>query len=386
MQRPYSLQNRVFFYTILAVLSGLGLWLSSSYLGIIVFSLVMVIILKPVYTWFERLLRGRAGLATAATLIALLLAIIIPSWFMVNVVSNQVDTFIESLGLAEDSVPLTLEEFQTRVNNLTNDVPLIQELELTDEQVANLKETLLGAATWVAKTMVGLGMSIPALIARLFIFLAIVGMLLPNYHRFVLYLINLSPLDDEVDRLFLRKIKAMVWSMFVGIAVIAVIQGLITGLFIWLGNVPYAPLWTLLAIVASTLPLGASIVAIPIAIIELIMGNPVGALIILGGYLLVVTNIDNIIRPKLVSKEAYLSPALVLVGALGGYTLFGFFGVIYGPVLMVLLTTAIEVYDDYYAERDQSVSPTSAGITQIDPPVIGEPAADATQSDSGSTD
>ena len=84
MQKSYGLQNRVFFYTILAVLAGLGLWLASGYLGIIVFSLVMVIILKPVYTFFERLLRGRAGLATAATLMALVLAIIIPGWLVMN--------------------------------------------------------------------------------------------------------------------------------------------------------------------------------------------------------------------------------------------------------------------------------------------------------------
>jgi predicted PurR-regulated permease PerM len=68
----------------------------------------------------------------------------------------------------------------------------------------------------------------------------------------------------------------------------------------------------------------------------------------------------------LVSKEAYLSPALVLVGALGGYSLFGFFGVIYGPVLMVLLTTAIEVYDDYYAERGQPVTSSSTDPGQTD--------------------
>jgi len=122
----------------------------------------------------------------------------------------------------------------------------------------------------------------------------------------------------------------------------------------------------LIAIVASTLPLGASMVAIPIAIFALVLGNSVGALIILGGYILVVTNIDNILRPRLVSKEAYLSAALVLVAALGGYELFGFFGVIYGPVLMVLLTTAIQVYGDYYAERGQPANASDTKTRQAD--------------------
>ena len=58
--------------------------------------------------------------------------------------------------------------------------------------------------------------------------------------------------------------------------------------------------------------------------------------------------------------------ALVLVAALGGYELFGFFGVIYGPVLMVLLTTAIQVYGDYYAERGQPANTSDTKTRQAD--------------------
>jgi predicted PurR-regulated permease PerM len=351
MSRTNTLQNSVFFFTIMAVLALLGLWLVSGYLAVIVFSLVMVIILKPVYSYFERLFRGRAGLATTATLIALLLAIIIPGWIMLNIISNELNAMLESFQGDAAAGALTLEDFQGQVNALADQVPLVDQLDLTDEQIEQLRGMLVSGAAWVGSVVVNLGMSIPDLIAKLFIFLAIVGVLLPNYHKFVRRLIELSPLNDEVDRIFLVKIKAMVWSMFIGIAVIALIQGLVTGLFIWLGDVPYAPLWTLIAIVTSTLPLGSSLVAIPLAIYQLIMGNPIGSLIILGGYLLVVTNIDNILRPKLVSKEAYLDAALVLVAALGGYDLFGFFGVVYGPVIMVLLMTTIDVYGDYYADR-----------------------------------
>ena len=368
MIQPYSQQNKVFFYTMMVILGALGLWLVSGYLGVIVFSLVMVIILKPVYNFFERLLGGRAGLATTVTIIALFLAIIIPSWIVLGIVSNQVNTIIDSLTLSESGEPLTLEDFQDQVNALMDQVPFAGQLELTDEQMARVNRALLSTAAWAGQVLVNLGMSIPSLIARLFIFLAIVGVLLPNYHRFVQRLIQLSPLQDAVDLLYLRKIKAMVWSMFIGIVVIAVVQGLVTGLFFWLSGVAYTPLWTLIAIVTSTLPLGSSLVAMPIGIFQLIMGDYVGALIVLGGYLLIVTNIDNILRPKLVSKEAYLDAALVLVAALGGYDLFGFFGVVYGPVIMVLLMTTIDVYGDFYSDRmrtaissDSSDDPIESG-------------------------
>jgi predicted PurR-regulated permease PerM len=140
--------------------------------------------------------------------------------------------------------------------------------------------------------------------------------------------------------------------MFVGIFIIAVLQGLLMGVLYWMGKVPYLPLWTLLSLVAAMLPLGASLVAIPIGILQLVAGNYTSAIIVLGGYLLLVSNIDNLVRPKLVSKEAYMNFALLMLSALGGYELFGFFGVIYGPVLMILFLTTVDVYLAYYAESN----------------------------------
>lgn len=381
----YTQQNKVFFYTLMVILAGLSLWLVSGYLDIIVFSLVMVVILKPVYNHFNRLFRGRARLATTATIVAFFVAVLIPSWLMIRVVINQINAIIGSFSASPTGQPLTLVEFQVQVNNLAQQIPYadqipgLNNLQLTDQQMAQFNQILQSATVWLGQFLVNLGMSIPDLMARLFIFLAILGVLLPNYHRFVQRLLELSPLADEVDWLYLSKIKAMVWSMFIGIVVIALAQGVITGLFFWLGNVPYTLLWTLIAIILSTLPLGASLIAIPVAIIEIIMGNYVSGLIVLGGYLLVVSNVDSILRPRLVSKEAYLDAALVLVASLGGYDLFGFFGVVYGPVLMVLAITTIEVYSDYYADRRPAAAPEAEARTLA--PGSGEtPAAGQTVS------
>lgn len=362
MQHRYSQQNTVFFYTMMVILGALGLWLVSGYLDVIVFSLTLVIILKPVYDFLQRRLKIGPGLATTGTLIVMVLAVIIPGWVMLRIVTNQITIIAGSFSSSESGV----EEFQAQTNELIDAVPFISQFKVTDEQVAEIKAVLVSAASRVGLMLANLGMAIPTLLAKMFVFLAIVGVLLPNYHSFVQRLLELSPMDDEVDYLFLRKIKAMVWAMFIGIVVIALAQGLLMGIFIWLGGVPYAPLWTLLAIIASSLPLGASMVAFPLAIYELMVGHPTSALIILGGYILVVSNIDSLLRPRLVSREAYLDAALVLVAALGGYDLFGFFGVVYGPVLMVLLTTTIEVYGNYYANRPASAISLGAAASQPD--------------------
>ncbi len=68
--------------------------------------------------------------------------------------------------------------------------------------------------------------------------------------------------------------------------------------------------------------------------------------------MLIVANIDAVLRPVLVPKDAYLNPALVMLSVFGGLNLMGFIGLIYGPVIMILLVTSIEVYAKYIMRSD----------------------------------
>lgn len=356
-------QKQVFFYAVLLAISLAALWLVNSYLGVIAFSLVMVIILKPVYDFFMRWLGGRAGLATALTIVTFFVLLIVPGWFVISVTTSQISALVTDLSAG--TAGISVEDLTAQINAYVEDIPLLRNIQLTEAQQARIQERIGAALLWTAQALINLGMSFPVLLARTFVFLGIVGSLLPNYDGFIRRMKRLSPLDDAIDELYLQKIKVTVWSMFIGIFVIAIIQGLLMGLFIWLGGVPYSAIWTLFAIIASMLPLGSSLVAIPLGLIELVLGHPTSALIILAGYFVVVSNIDNLVRPRLVSKEAYLNFALLLLSALGGYELFGFFGVVYGPVLMILFLTTVDIYEEYYAPRQGPNAETSQALEGV---------------------
>ncbi len=280
-------QNRPFFYGIFAVIAIMALLLIFSFLGTIAFSLVMVIILKPVYDFFFRRIK-KAGLATLLTIFGFFAGAIIPAWLLFNVATNQLALMTESVTSEQQY----MEELAADINSLTEALPFSGSLYLKVQQ-HQLQSMAQDMTRWVASVLVGLGMAIPNLIASTFIVLGILGTLLPNYHRAVKRIKKLSPLPDEVNTIYLRKIKSMVWAMFISIFVIAVAQGLVTGLFFVFGDIPYASLWTVLAIIASMLPLGASLIAIPIGVISILMGNTTGGIIVLVGYLLVVSNVDK---------------------------------------------------------------------------------------------
>lgn len=92
------------------------------------------------------------------------------------------------------------------------------------------------------------------------------------------------------------------------------------------------------------IPLGGGIVTIPFGIGMMFFGNIIGGIFVVVFHLLVVTNIDNLLRPWLVPKAARLDPALMLLAVFAGISMFGFFGLVIGPVLMIIIVTTVSVY------------------------------------------
>jgi predicted membrane protein len=93
-------------------------------------------------------------------------------------------------------------------------------------------------------------------------------------------------------------------------------------------------------------------VAWPIGIVLLLSGNTWQGLFVIGAFILIVANIDTALRPVLVPKDAYLNPALLILGVFGGLSLMGLIGALYGPVILILLVTSIEVYSKYLLRSD----------------------------------
>ena len=94
----------------------------------------------------------------------------------------------------------------------------------------------------------------------------------------------------------------------------------------------------------SFIPLGSGIIVIPLGIGMAVFGNITGGIFVVVFHIVVVTSIDNLLRPFLVPKSAHLNPALMLLAVFAGLKMFGFWGIVLGPVLMIVIVTTISVY------------------------------------------
>jgi predicted PurR-regulated permease PerM len=179
----------------------------------------------------------------------------------------------------------------------------------------------------------------------IFVFLS----LLKNQESLVETFHSLNPLGKDISNLYLKRISAMTKAMVRGQFIIAIAQGSTDAALIYLGGLHEGFFFLLMILITlSFIPLGGGILAIPIGIAMALTGNFVGGALVVLGHLLIVTNIDNVLRPKLVTSEAKLDSALMILSVFSGIALLGFLGIVVGPVIMIILVTTISVYREVY--------------------------------------
>jgi predicted PurR-regulated permease PerM len=319
---------------------------------VLVVSIISVIMLKPVYNYIFALkwVNERKGLAASLTLIAVLVVLIIPVVLIFLLTVRQLS------GLFEQLATLDLDAVIQSIQQSLAGLPVVSEVQPVETSASETAQPLFSTlAQGLADFAVSLASSIPTLIVQGIIFIVVVATLLPVYDTLVPKLEAISPLGPELSELYNRKITAMVKSLVLGVFLIAIIQGAVMGFFYWLAGLHYVFLLILLSMLLALIPMvGISWLVIGIAIISVLTGNWQQAVIVLFGFYGVVNWIDILLRPKLLSEEASINFALFIVAIFAGLAWAGIMGLFYGPILMLLLITTIEIYAERYAHEDRN--------------------------------
>jgi len=125
-------------------------------------------------------------------------------------------------------------------------------------------------------------------------------------------------------------------GVVLGILGTALVQGILAGLGLWIAGIKAAPLLGFVTFLLSPLPIGPPLVWVPAGLLLINAGDTGWGLFVLAWGALVVSTIDNIIKPMIISHGSDLPFVLVLLGVLGGIVAFGFIGVFLGPVLLAV--------------------------------------------------
>jgi predicted PurR-regulated permease PerM len=152
------------------------------------------------------------------------------------------------------------------------------------------------------------------------------------------------------------EIQAMVRSNALGIPLVALAQGIIAliGFFIFGIQDPF--FWFVIVTIGSMIPFVGTLIGIlPVFILELSTGNTFSAWGILLYGLIVVGSTDNIIRLYVLKRLDNVHPLITLIGVIVGVPLFGFIGLIFGPLLISLFLVIVNIYRKEYLIKNSEV-------------------------------
>lgn len=166
------------------------------------------------------------------------------------------------------------------------------------------------------------------------------------------YVYSILPFSGENKKNVLNEINMIVTSNAIGIPLLAIIQGVIALIGYWIFNVPSPFLFGFLTCFATIIPVvGTALVWFPLALYMALTGDWVNALGLTAYSLIVVTNVDNLIRFLLQKKMADTHPLITIFGVIIGLSLFGFMGVIFGPLLISIFILCFNIFKEKYLDN-----------------------------------
>ncbi len=334
--------------TVLALL--FGAYFLRNYLVLMAVGAILAYLFHPIYRRLRR--RMNVGLSATSTLLAATLVVLIPVGGIIFLAIVQISQMVNEVSQWMAKTDLT--ELGNRVLGSANDalhnVPYLDISLSADgirDWVTKAAQTVGSATLSVARESVG---GVAWAIASAIIFLYVFLSLLTKGDRVLALFRDLNPLGEQASDLYLERVGAMVTATVRGQFIIALCQGVAASVSLYIAGVHDGFFMFVIFLTAlSFIPLGAGIVTIPIGIGMALFGNVIGGIFVVVFHLLVVTNIDNLLRPFLVPKNAHLDPALMLMAVFAGLSMFGFWGIVLGPVTMIVIVTTISVYREVYA-------------------------------------
>ena len=295
--------------------------------------LLLAYIFLPLYKRANKIIKEKntASLVICALLI---LIVIVPLWFIIPLAIKQTFDFFNVVqGI---NIKSTIEKIF-----LTSDLQFQQE-------VTTSIITFVGKVTTSSlNALINLFLDLPSILLHVAVVLFVFFFTMRDHEKLKKYISELSPIKKEKEQILSNNFRAITSSIVYGYVITGLIQGLATGIGLFIFGVPRALILTLFAIFASIFPLfGPWLVWVPVAIYLFIKGNTAVAIGFTLYSALFVSLIDNFLRPYIVSRRTGISPVIVLVGMIGGLLVFGILGILFGPLILSYLILLLTAYKD----------------------------------------
>ncbi|KYH27367.1 putative inner membrane protein [Halalkalicoccus paucihalophilus] len=324
------------------IIVGIGVGILSSlivlpFLSWILIAVVLAYVLRPIDDRLSK--RLGPGLSAGLSILGGLFLVVLPILVILGVAANQARQLAVDFDL----------------DDVSQIDAVIAEWLGVQVDTATVHDAFSGAVKTGARGLIGNLFSIigglPELFLGFTVLFFVLFYLLKDGESAVEWLRRVLPIEPDVREELFEETGLLLYNSLVGTAVVAGAQAVLLGVVfvvLGLGNVVF---WIVTTFIAAMIPLlGASIVWIPASIYLLVVGRPLSAIALFVFGALVISTVDNLLRPMVMRRGTQLSPVLTIIGIFGGIALFGFVGLFIGPIVLGITKLLIELLVREYPE------------------------------------
>lgn len=334
-----------FFYGLLLAVIGLAFLIFMPFLTPVVLAGAIAVAFGPAHRyiikWFFKGNERSSG-AALVTLIIITLIILIPALLITGKIYSEVQSMYTYL---------TDESGRSQVISGLNRITQYFSHAFFDLYPAysfdalNITEVFQKILVWVFSNLDSVFSGASKAVLAVFIMMIALFYFVRDGRQLKREIIALSPLLDADDENIFRKLEQTIRAIFTGSIIVAIIQGILTGIGFAIFGVPSPALWGLIAALAALIPgVGTSLILVP-AVLYLFFVGSTGAAIGLGIWAaFAVGLVDNFLGPIFINRGVKIHPFLILLSVLGGLIFFGLIGFILGPIILALLFSLLEIY------------------------------------------
>ena len=294
------------------------------------FTIFVLVRRQMVYLTEKR--RMHKMLATSLILMEVITVIVVPVYLMSLTLIGKIQTINMDITVLTEMI----QEFDTLIKDKF-DYDL-----LTVDNLATISGLLTKGIQFIINQAGG---TLIAIIVLLFL----LYFMLIGYREIEHYVYELLPFSDKNRDEITKEIYSMVRSNAIGIPLLAIVQGIIAYIGYLLLDVPSAFFFAVLTCFATIIPLvGTGVVWAPLVVYLAIVGDWFNAIGLAIYSAVILINIDNVIRFLVQKQLADTHPLITVFGVILGLSVFGFWGVIFGPLLLSLFFLLINIFKREY--------------------------------------
>ncbi len=350
------------FFALVVLVSVAFIWLVLPWYGSVLWAVILALLFRPLQVWLERRFGGRRSLAAFVSVLACICIVVIPGVLILAALAREASALTTSISSREFDPAALLDQVRAALPAGARRV--LASLSLGDfgDMRSGITSFLENVSQTIATRVFTITQGTAQLVVSFGVMLYLLFFLFRDGPVLAATIRRASPLSDHHTGKLIEEFEAVMRATVKGNIIIALIQGAIGGLAFAALGIRAALLWGVLMALLSLVPaVGASLVWLPVSLYLLISGEVLRGVALMLVGMLVISLIDNFLRPTLVGKSTRLPDYLVLLSTVGGLTLVGVNGFVIGPLIAALFVAVWSLYMQDRSSDGGLTPPPSSG-------------------------